>query len=74
MKRDSLGEKIERNSFVAKLLHECRGCHAVGLRPGAVEVHFPKDRNTWRRYYRKYKVLRLNEDGLCPECSEKPPA
>jgi hypothetical protein len=39
MKRDSLEDKVARQPLLEKILHECPGCHRIGVRPGVLATH-----------------------------------
>jgi hypothetical protein len=69
MKRNSLTEIIERHPSWAKLLHECLGCHAVGLKPGVLNTKLG-DYGARQRLSRKYEELPLDKRGLCLTCSK----
>jgi hypothetical protein len=51
-----------------KLLHECRACHAVGLKPGALETRLG-DYGAREFLREKYRELDLSSEGLCSACS-----
>jgi hypothetical protein len=72
MKRDSLGTKIQNRPLYGKLLHECRCCHAVGLKPGVLGTHLG-DYGERAFLAPRYQVLNLSSEGLCPSCADSPP-
>jgi hypothetical protein len=72
MHRASLEEQIRLHPGLEKLLHECWGCHAVGLKPGILDTKYGDYGN--RQYYGSlYPELPLDSRGLCPACAENPP-
>jgi hypothetical protein len=73
MRRDSLEDKLSQKPFYAKMLHECWGCHAVGLRPGVLDTRLG-DYGTRDYLGSRYSVLNVSEAGLCEACLKNPPA
>ena len=68
MRRDSLAMKLKMQRVKVKLLHECWGCHAVGLKPGVLETHLGD--YGWRDVLGKqYQELALSIEGLCAACA-----
>ena len=72
MWRDSLEAKLTDQPLYAKLLHECWACHAVGLKPGALETHLG-DYGLRDVLGAQYPVLNLSIVGLCRACANNLP-
>lgn len=67
MQRNSLGFRLKYEPLLAKLLHECWCCHAVGLKPGVLATHLGD--YGMRDFLRgQYEELHLSPDGLCSRC------
>ena len=72
MKRDSLEAKLIDQPLYARVLHECWACHAVGLKPGALENQLG-DYGLRDVLGAQYPVLDLSIEGQCPACALSPP-
>lgn len=59
--------KIDR--VPERLLNECGFCHKRGIKPGILEVEYPKDAKTRARYLRISEEMSLNAFGFCDECA-----
>jgi len=65
--RDSLEAKLIDQPLYGKALHECWACHAVGLKPGALETHLG-DYGLRDVLRAQYPVLGLSIE-VCVRCA-----
>ena len=72
MRRASLAELIRLSPGLKPLLHECWGCHKIGVKPGILDTKHGD--YGWRQSVKEYADLPLDSRGLCTDCVANPPA
>ena len=71
MRRSSLESLSRDTPGLRKLVHECWGCHTIGLIPGIVDSKHGD--YGMRDLVKKYTDLPLDSQGLCERCAASPP-
>jgi len=70
MPRDSTDKLFQEWPGLRRVLHECVGCHAVGVKPGILGTKHG-DYGMREAIKGRFKELRIGADGLCDRCAEK---
>jgi len=70
MRRNTTDKLFEEWPALRHVLHECAGCHAVGLKPGILDTKHG-DYGMRHAIKEKYEELRIGSHGLCDLCAEE---
>jgi hypothetical protein len=70
MRRSTTEKMFQEWPGLRRVLHECAGCHAVGLKPGILGTKHG-DYGMRDSIKGKFEELCLGPRGLCDSCAEQ---
>jgi hypothetical protein len=70
MQRDSTEKLFLEWPGLRRVLHECAGCHSVGVKPGILATKHG-DYGMRQAIKGRFEELRIGAHGLCDRCAEE---